>query len=131
MIGSFGDVPFVTSASTLRTFENLSRSYKARYARHEVIGKKPVLEFIGPDTITIPLNIRLDITKGVNPASEIDNLTAKMDSGTDEALVIGNKYLGQFVIQSIDEADRFIDNRGVVRIANLAISLEEYADDRV
>tara|TARA_Y100001001_G_scaffold59284_1_gene56092 strand:- start:4606 stop:5001 length:396 start_codon:yes stop_codon:yes gene_type:complete len=131
MIGSYGEVAFVTSSSTLRTFENLSRSYKARYSRHEVIGKKPVLEFIGPDTITIPLNIRLDITKGVNPTQEIQNLTSKMDLGTDEALVICNKYLGQFVIQNIDESDRFIDNRGVVRIANLTINLEEYADDRV
>ena len=45
--------------------------------------------------------------------------------------MIGNKYLGQFVIQSIDEVDKFIDKRGVVRIANITINLEEYADDRV
>jgi phage protein U len=131
MIGSLGEVSFITSSTTIRTFSNLTRNFKARYARHEVIGKKPVLEFLGPDTITIPLTIRLDITKGVNPTSEIENLTTKMESGTDEALVIGNKYLGQFVIKSIDESDTFIDNKGVVRIANITMNLEEYADDRV
>lgn len=131
MIGNIGDITFVASESKLRTFQQLTKDYAARYATHEVIGKKPVLEFIGPDIIKANLTIRLESAKGVVVQDEIDAINTIIESGEDQPLFIGKKYFGQFVIKSMNENDSVTDNKGVIRLATITINLEEYADERV
>lgn len=40
----FGMIQFYCSGKTVYTFNDLHRSNSMRFARHEVIGRKPVLE---------------------------------------------------------------------------------------
>ena len=44
VVGMLGMIPFYCSDKTVYTFNNLQRSNSIRFARHEVIGRKPVLE---------------------------------------------------------------------------------------
>lgn len=131
MIGNIGDIPFIASEAKLRTFQQMKKDYSARYASHEVIGKKPTLEFIGPDIMKANLTIRLETAKGINIQSEIDALKDIIEEGEDQPLIIGKKYFGQFVIKSMSQDDKVTDNRGVIRLAVITLSLEEYADERV
>lgn len=131
MIGYFGNTVFETSSQRVFTFRGMSVSSQARYATHELIGKKPLLEFIGPGLKTVSLPIRLDLSLGVNPLEEINNLAAVRDAGEALPLVIGENYIGDFVLKSMSEDHRHLSNTGVLIVADITLSLEEYADDRV
>ena len=44
VIGMLGLIPFYCSREAVLTFKDLSRTGKMRFAKHDVIGKKPVIE---------------------------------------------------------------------------------------
>ena len=55
MIGYFGDVIFETSDSRILNFSEFKLESASRFATHDVIGKKPKTEFIGPGLNTVTL----------------------------------------------------------------------------
>lgn len=127
MIGSIGEIAFTASDGRVFTFSSLSGQAEARYAEHDVIGKKPKLEFIGPGIKSFSMSIRLDVGLGVNPLTQITNLEAVRDSGTAVPLVIGDNYKGDYVIDSISEDYRSHDSAGRLLLANVILNLKEYA----
>lgn len=129
MIGSLGSIVFTTSDRKVLTFRDMSKQYAARYARHELIGKKPKLEFIGADLRKMSFSIRLDSSLGVNPQETITALTAAVEQGEVQAFMLGDEFIGNFVVMDIDEAAMVYNNRGRLRLADIKVSIEEYADD--
>jgi len=125
MIGTLGDVTFEVSTEKVLTFQNLRRTGKARYQKHEVISTKPVLEFVGDDLDEIPLTVRLDATKGVNVIGEITRLRDYKINGERLTLIIGSNVLGDFVIESVEDAWERITNRGQPIVATVSLSLIE------
>lgn len=132
MIGLLGTgqlgVPFVCSDSRVLTFSQLTKKKAARFASHAVIGQKPVLEYVGPDTDTITMRIRLDAMLGVPPSVGLMALERMVASGQPHLLLIGMEYHGQFVITSLDVDNRHFTGSGVARIADVQIELKEVAD---
>lgn len=128
MIGTLGSIVFKVSADTVRTFTNLTRSGTARFQQHDVIGQKPILEFIGPDLDTIALPVRLDISYGIDPQSEINAMREAMDTGTRSAFIVGGKFLGDFVIESVSDTWETVSNRGNLIKASVSLSLKESVD---
>ena len=59
-IGSFGSVIFQVSSSHIKTFDELSRHVAAKFADHEVAGKKPVSEKTGEELDEVTFNIQLN-----------------------------------------------------------------------
>ena len=47
-IGSLGNVVFEVSSEKVKTLRDMQRQGSARFATHEIIGKKPLREFLGP-----------------------------------------------------------------------------------
>jgi len=128
MIGALGNVVFVASADTIRTFEDFSRSSAGRWAKHEIIGQKPKSEYIGPDLDTISFKMRFDVMYGMNPRKEMDALLELARSGKAVPLVIGGKGLGvnKWVVKSVDQEWVRVDNRGNVLVGIANVTLEEY-----
>lgn len=50
-IGTFGNVVFETSNDLVRTFKDMTRDTNVRLASHDIIGKKPVIEWIDQERI--------------------------------------------------------------------------------
>lgn len=50
-IGSLGPVVFVVAEGAIRTIDEFKRSSSSRWAQHDIIGKKPKKEFLGPGQI--------------------------------------------------------------------------------
>lgn len=125
-IGSLGQLPFVCSRNKVLTFTDLSRDNAVRWAKHEVIGKKPVLEYIGPDSSTVSLTIRLDIALGIPPLVGLNRIDRMLKNGKYKTLIIGGEYLGRFVIKSVSEARKFHTGAGVCQVAIVTLELEEY-----
>lgn len=125
-IGSFGPVTFTASEQQVRTFSGFQRQRKARFARHDVINSKPLIEYTGDDLDTITLDMRFDVFLGIDPRSELDLLGAIKESGEAYPLVIGGTVLADYVITDMSEDWRRIDGRGNVIVASVNVQLLEY-----
>lgn len=127
VVGMLGLIPFYCSDSAVFTFKDLSRTNKARYAKHDVIGKKPKLEFIGLDSRTVSFSIRLDISllRKLPPAAAILLLTKLLEKHEAQTLVIGGEIMGKYVIESIDEERKYFTGAGICTVAEVNLSLTE------
>lgn len=129
MIGSLGNIVLEASADLVRTWHSASRTGKARWARHEVLGRKPLLEHTGPDLETFELSIRLDAGLGLNPSAELDALRAMRDNAEPQVLTLGGRVHGYFVLENLSETMRNTDARGRITLAEASLSLVEYVED--
>lgn len=129
VIGTLGVLPFICSHGKVLTFNGLSRDISARWAKHDVIGKKPVLEWIGEDLASVSLSIRFDVSLGAPPVVGLLALKKMLESRKDHMLIIGGEYLGRYVIESISEERKFHTGAGVCIVAEASITLKEWAGD--
>lgn len=127
-IGSLGKVVFETSEKKIRTFFDLKRSASARIGTHDLIGKKPILEFVGPGLEQISMNVRLDVSLGLNPADELKVLREMRDKGEIAKFILNGEPVTEnyWLIEQISEDHRQIDNKGRLLIADLSITMKEY-----
>ena len=128
MIGSYGSVTFKVSADTVKTFQDLARSEKGRWAKTDRVLLKPISQFLGPDLGTVTFVMKFNAQLGVNPRKETDKLIKMARNGYVGALILGGKRVGvaKWAMQGVDVNFKTIDNRGNVIIAEATVSLEEY-----
>lgn len=126
-IGSLGQLPFVCSIHKVLTFNNMTRESSVRWAKHEIIGGKPVLEYVGEDLSSISLDIRFDVSLGMSPEMGLARLKRMMENKQYKTLVIGNEYIGRFVIESISEDRPQYDGNGFCLVATASIKLTEWS----
>lgn len=127
VIGMFGVIPFYCSDRAVMTFNNLNRSNKMRWAKHDVIGQKPKLEKVGLDLRTVSFTMRLDqqLLSSLPPAAAILLFTKILEKGEAQTLLIGGEIMGKYVIESIDEERRFHTGAGICTVAEISLSLTE------
>lgn len=126
-VGSLGELPFICSQDKVRTFKDLTRDLGARWAKHEVIGKKPVLEYVGPELMSASLTIRFDLSLGISPEEGLDRLKRMLENKLYKTLIVGEETLGRFVIESISEERKFHAGDGLCIVAEATINLTEWA----
>lgn len=129
VVGILGRLPFVCSDSVVLTFSKLSRERRVRWAKHDVIGKKPTLEWVGEDLNSVSLTIRLDTNLGVPPIVGFKVLEKMQTSKEPHLLLIGGEMLGRYVIDSVSENRRFHTGAGVCLVAEVTINMTEYAGE--
>lgn len=127
-IGSLGPVVFVVGPEAIRTFAELSRSSAGRWANHEVLGKKPISQFIGPGLDTVSFTMRFDVRYRINPRKELSKLVDLERAGKAMPLIVGGEGLGvnKWKITSLEQSWEEIDGKGNLLKATATITLEEY-----
>ncbi|MCY7486423.1 phage tail protein [Paenibacillus alvei] len=127
-IGSLGPVVFVVSPEAIRTFDEFTRSSAGRWAKHEVLGKKPLSQWIGPGLDTISFTMWFDVQRRLNPRKELDRLVELDRKGKAMPLIVGGKAVGVglWTITSLEQSWKTIDGKGNILFATANISLEEY-----
>jgi hypothetical protein len=128
MIGTLGPVVFETSTERIRTFDDFKRSGSGRWATHEIMRRKPAREFLGPGAEQISLSMRLDASLGISPANELYILRFLRDNGVAVPFILNGEPVSEnyWVIESISENWRTVDNRGRLLVAQVEVSLSEY-----
>lgn len=126
LIGSIGQLPFVCSSEKVLTFNNLTKEKSVRWAQHDVLGKKPVLEFVGYDLSSVSFSIRLDVSLGVLPEKGLQRLEKMMENRQYKTLIIGNEYLGRYIIENISETRKYHNGNGVCLVAEATLKLKEW-----
>ncbi len=130
LIGSLGNVPFIVARGLVRTFSDYSREGSGRWAKHELIGQKPVLEFLGPDVEKISFKMLFRADHGVNPENEVARLREMRDSGEECILMLADSPIGEnlWVVESIGETVTFWDASGNPISVTVDVSLTEYVE---
>ena len=126
-LGSLGELPFVCSMEKVRTFSDLSRELSVRWAKHDLIGQKPVLEFVGEGLNAVSLKMRFDVSLGIAPKDGLDRLKRMMDNKLYKTLIIGGENLGRYVIESISEERKYHAGDGLCLVAEATVNLTEWA----
>lgn len=130
-IGTLGEVVFTVSYDLVRTFQDYKRNSSARLQTHEIIGKKPVTEFLGPGLDSISFAIDLSAFKGVNPKEEAEKLRKIMQNGEYVNLVIAGSPVSnnKWVIESINESVSARDGKGNIIRAKVDVTIHEYIEN--
>ena len=128
MIGALGDVVFEVAIPKIHTFDDLNFSYSAKYSEHAIHNKKGILEFTGLGAGTASFKMTFDAHLGVNPEEELDKLHEMLEQHEAVPFILDGKIQGRsrWVIESLDEAHKIIDNTGALIVAEVNIKLREY-----
>ncbi|MEX3625828.1 phage tail protein [Viridibacillus arvi] len=131
-IGSFGGVKFEVSEKTVLTFNEWSRTGSGRWTKIEVSNQKPRKEFIGADLEQITFSVLLKADLGVNPEKVLSKWRKMRDTGKVGKLIIKNKPITQnyFSLESIQESQPTIDNKGNFWQITVSLTLEEYVKNK-
>ena len=67
---------------------------------------------------------------GVDPLQEIETLRGMRDKGTAVPFIVGGKPQGEglWLIESLSETWKYVDNNGIPRIIECSITLKEYIE---
>ena len=127
-IGSFGRRIFTTSDSRILTFRDFSYTTTPRFAEHEIIGRKPKKEYLGPGIDSASFSVTLRTDMGIDVEQELDAWREMAAIGEVERLVIGTKRLGsgKWCLVDMSEEWNIITNNGRVMSASFDVTLEEY-----
>ena len=124
-LGMLGTLPFVCATEKVLTHSGLQADHSVRYAQHEIIGRKQILEFLGENLSQVSFQIRFDSTLGFPPNVGLLALRTMMREGVSYRLLIGPEYMGKFIIESISEERKFHTGAGVCIVAVASITLKE------
>ena len=123
VLGLFGDVFFTCSSSQVKTFKDLQVQRSARFAKHDLIGQKPVLEKIGPDLPTVTFTIQLRSQFNSSPVIYMPILRRMIDDCEAYKLILGPDYFGKYVIEGLSEDRKYHNRYGACIAADISLSL--------
>lgn len=127
IIGYLGDIVFSVSKNLVRTFDSFNRSGFARWATHEVVGDKPLLEFLGPGVEEISFEMQLSTSLGVTPEEELAKLRALRDDGKPAMLIINGEVVGDhdWAVEALTETVTYWGKGGKMLSAKASATLKE------
>ena len=132
-VGSMGDIPFVVSYGKIRTFSDYGRSGSGRWAKHDLIGRKPVMEFLGPDVEKVSMKIQLRTDHGINPENELGRLRKMRDTGAVFPFILGGAPVSDnyWLLEDIGENVSYWRAGGKILSVSVDITLTEYSTEEV
>lgn len=132
-VGSMGDIPFVVSYGKIRTFSDYGRSGSGRWAKHDLIGRKPVMEFLGPDVEKVSMKIQLRTDHGINPESELERLRKMRDTGAVFPFILGGAPVSDnyWLLEDLGENVSYWRAGGKILSVSVDITLTEYSTEEV
>lgn len=129
-VGSLGPVVFRVSDAFVRTISEYSRRTSVRIGSHDVIGQKPLSEWIGPGCDSISFSIKLSAFRGVNPKEEAEKLRRMAERGEAVTFIMGGAPVthNKWLIESVDEDANYYDRMGNIISSDVKLSIREYAE---
>lgn len=129
-IGTFGDLAFEVSDAKVLTYDDYKRESKSRYAKHDLINQRSVLEWLGTELEEISFKMTFTVSLNVNPAEETEKVRRMCLDGVADYLVLGNAVVGEnmWIIESVSEAAIAWDNSGHILVSTVDVKMKEYVE---
>lgn len=128
-IGNWGkSIKFSVNSQKQLTFSEMKREVAGRWAKHSILHKKPRMEFQGPDSAGVTMEVVVSAEHGVKPRNTINILEKACENGTVDYLYIGGKKVGtnKMYLESISETWSEVWNKGELVKAALSLTFSEY-----
>lgn len=124
-IGNWGRyLKFQTDDSRILNFDGFRRKVSARVGKHNLISRRPVLEYLGPDLQSITFKVELNAMVGVRPRKEEEKLLKKI--GYVAPLVIGGKKIcSRAMLTGVGSAYNIVLGKGEVLSISLDVTMTE------
>lgn len=90
-LAKWGDITFRVNSDQVFSFRKMKRSYSARWAAHNIPGKRPKMEFQGPGMDEISIEVILDAELGVKPRSAMKKFRSAAKKGKVHYFYVGGK----------------------------------------
>lgn len=126
LVGSLGKIIFVVSSHYIKTIDELKFENSVTYAEHQILKRKPKLEFLSENLKTASFNIQLKAIYNVNPLAAAKELNDYMVNGTVVRFIMGIENKGKFVITSLKENHKHFSQFGTVSAIDLEVNIKEY-----
>lgn len=125
-IGNWGSyIRFQTDDDRVFQFINFKRKASARTAKHNIIGGKPKVEYLGQDLQSITFRIELNALLGVRPRKEEEKMLKRI--GLVAPLVIGGKNIcSKAMLIGMSDAYDIVLARGEVLSMAIDVTMTEY-----
>jgi hypothetical protein len=128
-IGNWGSgIKFQTSDERVLTFKGMKHSFSANTQKHKVMGgKKPLLEFTGPDLETVTFTIELNALLCHRPIAVEEKLLKRAQAGQHYPLVIGGRrILKQAMITKMSTGYDIVLKKGEIYSMKIDVTMTEY-----
>mgnify|MGYP002626203178 CR=1 FL=1 len=127
-MAKWGGIAFSVNSNKALTFSNMKRSYSARWESHDIIGKRPKMEFKGADMDEITITVILDARLGIKPRATMKKFREAAKKGKVSHFYVGGRKVAKykFYIASGEENWKEIWNKGELISATADITFKEY-----
>lgn len=125
VLGFFGEVPFTCSSEQVATFNDVQVQHQSRYANHDILGQKPVHEYVGPANSTVSFKVKLYAQHNAPPSLYIELLQDMLNSGEAQRLMLGTRYYGKYILTGFTENQQFFNGVGNSIVTEVTLNLEE------
>ena len=103
-VGTLGDIVFEAGTMNVLVPQNISADSRMRYEEHNVFGSYPVMEWLGPETPEISLDVRLSRQLMEREPDDVEiQLLSHMRRGDVLRLTLCGQNWGRVVITSISQ----------------------------
>jgi len=103
-VGTLGDIVFEAGTMNVLVPQNISADSRMRYEEHNVFGSYPVMEWLGPETPEISLDVRLSRQLMEREPDDVKiQLLSHMRRGDVLRLTLCGQNWGRVVITSISQ----------------------------
>ena len=103
-VGTLGDIVFEAGSMNVLVPQNISADSRMRYEEHNVFGSYPVMEWLGPETPEISLDVRLSRQLMEREPDDVKiQLLSHMRRGDVLRLTLCGQNWGRVVITSISQ----------------------------
>lgn len=103
-VGTLGDIVFEAGTMNVLVPQNISADSRMRYEEHNVFGSYPVMEWLGPETPEISLDVRLSRQLIEREPDDVKiQLLSHMRRGDVLRLTLCGQNWGRVVITSISQ----------------------------
>lgn len=110
-------------------YEDLERRTAARWPVQERIGRRPALQFIGPDVgeLNIRGTIYPEYTGGL---AQVEGIAAACEAGQKMMVVSGvGRVFGMYVLLEMVDRGSFTTQNGTPRKVEFEVNLRRYGED--
>lgn len=118
---------FSVTEFEVATFRDLQRKREIVFAKHACVSGLPRLQHVGrePDELTLQIQLVPLSPLAFTVDLRLEKLLELAAQGQEQALVLGFKYMGLFVVQNVEVSHRILHN-GVTMSAEVNVTLTEY-----
>ena len=132
IVGLYGGGRIVFGLAARQGFliGELEESSKAKFVEHEILGSKPITEFVGFENDEVSFSMNFIAGRTTAPMVAIPLLKGILSQAQAYPLIVGGRpvgsFMSQFVLTEVTSTYEHTNGMGIVTVASIDVSLKEY-----